>query len=202
MIIIGLTGSIATGKTFVARCFAKLGAKVFDADETVHELLTYGGKAVKPVRDTFPESYHEGCISRKKLGAIIFGNNDKRQKLESIMHPLVAKEREKFLEDARKKKISVVVLEIPLLFESRVKTACDYVVVTIVDPKIQKERALEREGMTEARFNAINALQMDSDEKARRANFVIDTKVSEFSVFRRVKEIMHNVRSRDAGDSI
>ena len=202
MIIIGLTGSIATGKTFVAKCFAKLGAKVFDADEVVHQLLTYSGKAVKPVREAFPESYDEGCICRKKLGKIVFGDNDKRQRLESIMHPLVAKEREKFLDDARKRKISVVVLEIPLLFESRIKTACDYVVVTIVDPKIQKERALEREGMTSQRFDAINALQMDSAEKARRANFVIDTKNSEFSVFRKVKEIMHDVRSKDAGDSI
>jgi len=202
MIIIGLTGSIATGKTFVARCFAKLGAKVFDADETVHELLTYGGKAVKAVREAFPESYDEGCICRKKLGAIVFGNNDKRQRLESIMHPLVANARQSFLEEAKAHKISVVVLEVPLLFESRVKTHCDYVVVTIVDPEIQKQRALDREGMTIERFNAINALQMDSAEKARRANFVIDTKVSEFSVFRKVKEIMHDVRSRDAGDSI
>ena len=202
MIIIGLTGSIATGKTFVAKCFAKLGAKVFDADKTVHELLTYGGRAVKAVREAFPESYDEGCICRKKLGAIIFDNNEKRQKLESIMHPLVAKERVAFLEEAQKQKISVVVLEIPLLFESRVKTACDYVVVTIVEPNIQKSRALTREGMTEQRFSAINALQMDSDEKARRADFVIDTKFSEFSVFRKVKEIMQNVRSRDAGDSI
>jgi dephospho-CoA kinase len=202
MIIIGLTGSIATGKTFVAKCFAKLGAKVFYADEVVHDLLTYGGKAVRHVREAFPESYEEGCINRKKLGAIVFSSNDKRHKLESIMHPLVAKEREKFLEDAKKKKISVVVLEIPLLFESRIKTVCDYVVVTVVDQKIQKARALDREGMTEERFNAINKLQMDSDEKARRANFVIDTKVSEFSVFRRAREIMHNVRSRDAGDSI
>jgi dephospho-CoA kinase len=95
-----------------------------------------------------------------------------------------------------------VVLEIPLLFESRVKTHCDYVVVTIVDPQTQKQRALEREGMTIERFNAINSLQMDSAEKARRANFVIDTKVSEFSVFRKVREIMRDVRGRDAGDSI
>ncbi len=202
MIIIGLTGSIATGKTFVARCFAKLGAKVFYADEVVHELLTYGGKAVSPVREAFPESFFEGCICRKKLGAVIFGNKDKREKLESIIHPLVANVREKFLEDAKKQKISVAVLEIPLLFESKVKTTCDYVVVTVADHEIQKARALARDGMTEERFNAINSLQMVSDEKASRADFVIDTKFSEFSVFRKVKEIMHKVRSRDAGDNI
>ena len=202
MIIIGLTGSIATGKTFVAKCFAKLGAKVFNADETVHELLTYCGKAVKPVREAFPESYDEGCICRKKLGAIVFGDNDKRQRLEAIMHPMVSAARQNFLDEAKKQKISVVVLEIPLLFESKVKTPCDYVVVTTAPHEIQKERALEREGMTIERFNAINALQMDSAEKARRANFVIDTKNSEFSVFREVKKIMHNVRSLNAGDSI
>lgn len=202
MIIIGLTGSIATGKTYVGRCFAKLGAKVFNADATVHELLTYGGKAVKPVREAFPTSYDEGCISRKKLGAIVFGDSKKREKLESIIHPLVVKEREEFINEAKKQKAFLVILEIPLLFESKVKTICDYRVVTIVDPKIQKERALARPGMTEERFATINSLQMDSDKKAKMADFVIDTKVSEFSVFRRVKEIVNIVRSRDAGDNI
>lgn len=202
MITIGLTGSIATGKTYVGRCFAKLGAKVFNADEAVHELLTYGGGAVQPVREMFPETYDEGCICRKKLGSIVFGSSGQRKKLESIMHPLVAQMREKFLSDAKSKKISIVVLEIPLLFESNIPTACDYVVVTTVDQKIQKSRALEREGMTEDRFHAINLLQMASEEKSKRADFVIDTTASEFSVFRKVKEIMHNVRSRDAGDNI
>lgn len=202
MIIIGLTGSIATGKSYVGKCFAKLGAKVFSADEAVHDLLTYGGKAVKPVREAFPESYDEGCICRKKLGKVVFGDGHKRQQLEAIMHPLVSKERENFIADAKKHKVFLVVLEIPLLFESKVKTECDYIVVTVVDKEIQKGRALEREGMTEERFNAINALQMASVEKAKRADFVIDTKVSEFSVFRRVKEIVNIVRSRDAGDNI
>ncbi len=95
-----------------------------------------------------------------------------------------------------------MVLEIPLLFESKMKTKADYIIVTVVDPKIQKSRALEREGMTEDRFNAINSLQMDSAKKAKLADFVIDTKVSEFSVFRRVKEIVNIVRSQDAGDNI
>lgn len=202
MIIIGLTGSIATGKTFVARCFAKLGAKVFYADDAVHELQTYGGKAVKPVREAFPESYDEGCIDRKKLGAIVFGDSIRRQKLESIMHPLVVEMREKFLADARKQRVSVVILEIPLLFESRIKSTYDYVITTIAEPKVQKARALDREGMTEERFNTINSLQMDSDEKARRADFVIDTTASEFSVFRKVREIMKDVRSHNAGDNI
>lgn len=202
MIIIGLTGSIATGKTFVARCFAKLGAKVFYADEVVHNLLTYGGKAVKPVRKAFPEAYDEGCIDRKKLGQIVFHDNNKRQQLETIMHPLVAEVKEKFLTDAIKQRISIAILEIPLLFESRIKSSYDYVVVTITDPGVQKERALARDGMTEERFNSINSLQMASDEKARRADFVIDTTVSEFSVFRQVKTITHEIRSRDAGDNI
>lgn len=202
MIIIGLTGSIATGKTYVGKCFAKLGAKVFNADEAVHELLTYGGAAVKKVRDLFPETYVEGCICRKELGKIVFGCAEKRKQLESAIHPLVAQMRERFLENARVQKISLAVLEIPLLFESNIKTSCDYVVVTTVDPKIQKSRALEREGMTEDRFHAINILQMASEEKSKRADFVIDTNASEFSVFRKVKEIMHNIRSRDAGDNI
>ncbi len=202
MIILGLTGSIATGKTFVAKCFTKLGAEVFNADETVHKLLTYGGKAVKQVKEFFPESYNEGCIDRQKLGKIVFNNNEKRKKLEEIIHPIVAKERENFLQAAKKNKIKMVILEIPLLFESRIKTDCDHIIVTIVDHETQKQRALARDGMTLERFEAINNLQMDSNEKARRADFVIDTKASEFAVFRKIKNIIQEIKARHAGDSI
>ncbi len=118
MIVIGLTGSIATGKSFVARCFLKLGAAVFDADKNVHELLTFGGKAVKTVRELFPESYHEGEICRRRLGEIVFSDSSKRKKLEEIIHPLVDKSRKDFLKQCKKDKVKIAVLEIPLLFET------------------------------------------------------------------------------------
>lgn len=194
MVIIGLTGSIATGKTFVARCFAKLGAKVFDADEAAHELLTYQGKAVKKVRELFPTSYDEGCIDRKKLGTIVFADDKSRILLEEIMHPLIIQMWQKFIDDARKQRISVIILEIPLLFELKAKFEYDHIITTIADPDVQRSRALAREGMSEERFEAINSLQMDSAKKAERSDFVIDTTNSEFAVFRKVKEIMRSIR--------
>jgi dephospho-CoA kinase len=190
MIVVGLTGSIATGKSFVARCFAKLGAAVFDADENVHELLTFGGEAVKPVRDVFPEVYCEGEIDRAALGKIVFKDADKRQVLEKIIHPLVDKRRKDFLKKAKADKIKVVVLEIPLLFETERESLCDYVVVTTVDAYTQEKRALERDGMTREKFNAVNKLQMESKQKVKKADFVLDTGLSEFAVFREVKKIM------------
>lgn len=202
MIIIGLTGSIATGKSFVARCFAKLGAAVFDADVTVHQMLTYSGDAVPLVRKEFPESYVEGSIDRKILGNIVFKDEEKRKKLESIIHPIVSKKRKEFLAECRKQKIKVVVLEIPLLFETESESQCDVVVVTMVDAYTQRQRAMKREGMTLEKFEAVNKLQMDSDKKAKKANFVIDTGVSEFSVFREAKKIMNNLIGNNAGNHI
>jgi len=198
MIIVGLTGSIATGKSFVARCFSKLGAAVFDADVAVHKMLTHGGQAVAFVEKEFPESYNEGAIDRKILGAIVFNDSKKRTLLESIIHPLVEQVRNNFLEKAKKDKVKVVVLEIPLLFETEAEKKCDVVVVTTVDSYTQRMRAMQREGMTEQKFDAVNKLQMDSDKKAKRANFVIDTGVSEFAVFREVKKIMGMLVMRDS----
>ncbi len=195
MIVIGLTGSIATGKSFVARCFGKLGAAVFDADETVHKLLTYGGEAVKPVKERFPLAFVEGAIDRKVLGGIVFNKDSERKELEKIVHPLVIKKREEFLQKSKKDKAKVVVLEIPLLFETEGEDSCDYVVVTTVDAYLQQKRAMERPGMTKERFEKINKLQMDSKKKVKKANFVIDTSVSEFSVFREVKKIMATLNS-------
>ncbi len=188
MIIVGLTGSIATGKSFVAKCFAKLGIRVFDADACVHELLGGGGNAVGAVVLNFPEACVDGVVDRKKLGEIVFADEDARTKLEDIIHPLVASRREEFFN--KNKEQDVVVLEIPLLFETGMEKKCDCVIVTDVDPKIQKERALQREGMTLQRFEKINSLQRSRAEKIKRAEFVIDTGLSEFSVFRRVKDII------------
>jgi dephospho-CoA kinase len=202
MIVVGLTGSIATGKSFVARCFTKLGAAVFDADENVHQLLTYGGEAVKPVREVFPEVYKEGSIDRNALGKIVFNDAEKRQVLEKIIHPLVDKRRKDFLKKAKNDKIRVVILEIPLLFETERDSICDYVVVTTVDSYTQEKRALERQGMTKEKFDAVNKLQMESSQKVKKADFVIDTGLSEFSVFREVKKIMKKLLESNAGNNI
>lgn len=189
MVIIGLTGSIATGKSFVARCFAKLGAKVFDADKTVHGLLTYGA-AVSKIKEIFPEVFEDGVINRKKLGAIIFADEKKRKMLEEIIHPLVVEKRKNFIKESKQEKVKIVVLEIPLLFETGAEKECNRIIVTTADAKLQEKRAMEREGMTKEKFEKINKLQMGSEEKVKKADFVIDTGLSEFAVFREVKRII------------
>ena len=193
MIVVGLTGSIATGKSFVARCFSKLGAAVFDADKNVHELLTFGGESVKSVREVFPDSYHEGEICRQRLGKMVFSDDIKRKRLEKIIHPLVDKRRRDFLKKCKEEKLKIAVLEIPLLFETERQSLCDYVVVTTVDSYTQEKRALERNGMTKEKFDAVNSLQMASRDKVRKADFVVDTGVSEFAVFREVKNIINKI---------
>jgi dephospho-CoA kinase len=196
MIVVGLTGSIATGKSFVARCFDKLGAAVFDADANVHQLLTFGGDAVKEVREAFPESYHEGEICRQRLGKVVFSDAEKRKKLEEIIHPLVDKRRKDFIKKCVDDKIKIAILEIPLLFETERESLCDYVVVTTVDSYTQEKRALERNGMTKEKFDAVNSLQLASREKVKKADFVIDTGVSEFAVFREVKNIIKKISEK------
>ena len=193
MKIIGLTGSIATGKSFVARCFSKIGAAVFDADSAVHDLLNYKGEGVPQIKELFPESYIEGQIDRKILGDIVFDSDKKRKQLEEIIHPLVAKKREEFIKQAEKNKAKVIVLEIPLLFEVEAEKTCDVVVVTTVDSYLQEKRAMERPGMTKEKFKLVNKLQMDSKKKVEKADYVIDTALSEFAVFREVKNIMNKV---------
>lgn len=188
MLVIGLTGSIATGKSFVATIFRKLDIPVFDSDKEVHNLLQ--GKAVEPVGKAFPEVLSENNIDRKKLGDIVFSSPDKRKKLENIIYPLLNEERENFLKECNKKRQKVVILDIPLLFENGLENICDYVIVTYVDEKIQKERALQRNGITEEKFYKIKSLQMADSEKIKKADFVVDTSKSEFTLFREIKDII------------
>lgn len=190
MKVVGLTGSIATGKSFVARCFAKLGFAIFDSDYEVHKLLNSGGEATKKVAKAFPESYVDNAIDRKILGEIVFEKPDMRKKLENIIYPLLAKERENFIKEHKKLGDNLVVLEIPLLFENGLEKICDHVVVTTADYYLQEKRAMQRTGMTKQKFEAINKLQMDSRDKTQKADFLIDTGFSQFVVFREIKKIV------------
>lgn len=193
MKVVGLTGSIATGKSFVARCFAKLGAAVFDADKAVHEILSSNNSAFEKIKSAFPDAIVEEEIDRKLLGNIVFADDNKRADLEDIIHPLVAEKRKEFIEKMREERAKIVVLEIPLLFEVGAEKECDFVIVTTVDSNLQEQRALQRSGMTREKFRAVNKLQLDSDIKVKKADFVIDTAFSEFSVFREVKNIMSKI---------
>lgn len=174
MIILGLTGSIGMGKTTVAKQFAGCGASVFHADDVVHALMARP-VVVKAISEAFPGSAPEGKVDRKILGKQVFAYPQARQRLEALLHPLVREERAKFLENAREKGARLAILDIPLLFETGGEKGCDYVVVVTAAPEIQKKRVLERQGMTEERFQAVLATQMPDAEKRQKADFIVHT---------------------------
>lgn len=173
MIILGLTGSIGMGKSTTAKLFAEEGVPVHDADAAVH--LLYEGEATSEIERAFPGTTADGKVDRQKLGARVVGNAAAMKQLEAIVHPLVRKSEQRFLENARANGTAVVVLDIPLLFEVGGQDRVDAVVVVSAPATEQRRRVLERPGMSEEKFEALLAKQVPDDEKRRRADYVIDT---------------------------
>ena len=172
MFIIGLTGSIGMGKTTTARLFAEAGVPVYDADAAVHRL--YEGEAGPAIEAAFPGITRDGKVDRAELGRRVTGDAEALKFLESIVHPLVGKARERFLRDAEAAGAKVAVLDIPLLFETGGETRVDAVVVVSAPGRVQRARVLER-GVSPEQFEALLARQMPNAEKRRRADFVVDT---------------------------
>lgn len=173
MIVVGLTGSIGMGKSTTARMLADEGLPVYDADAAVHAL--YSGMAAPLIEEAFPGVVMDGTVDRAALGAQVVGNPEAMAKLEAIVHPLVRETEIAFLEKARKVGAPVVVLDIPLLFETGGDKRVDKTVVVTAPADVQRERVLARPGMTEERFEAIVAKQTPDAEKRMRADFIIDT---------------------------
>lgn len=175
MIVLGLTGSIAMGKSTAAAMFRRLGVPVYDADRAVHQLMDHGGLAVPMVEAAFPGVVERGAVDRRALGARVFGDAEALGRLERILHPLVARERRKFLGRARRRRQPLVVLDIPLLFETGGERLCDLVAVVSAPASLQLARLRRRPGMNPERIAAILRRQMPDAEKRRRADVVIPT---------------------------
>jgi dephospho-CoA kinase len=173
MIVLGLTGSVGMGKSATAKMFADEGVPVFDADAAVHRL--YEGAAAPLIAAAFPAAVSAGRVDRERLSRAVVGNSEAFARLEAIIHPLVRKAREEFLAAAKAKGAEIVVLDIPLLFETGGEHEVDKIAVVSAPQPVQKERVLARAGMTEEKFSAIVAKQMPDSEKRKRADFVIDT---------------------------
>ncbi|TPL82701.1 dephospho-CoA kinase [Mesorhizobium sp. B2-3-14] len=173
MIVLGLTGSIGMGKSTTARMFAEAGVPVHDSDETVHRL--YAGKAAPLVEAAFPGTTVHGSVDRAKLGARVLGDAAALKKLEAIIHPLVRADADAFLARHREAGESLVVLDIPLLFETGGRGRVDKVVVVTAPAEVQRQRVLARPGMSEEKLASILARQVPDAEKRRLADFVIDT---------------------------
>lgn len=173
MIILGLTGSIGMGKSTTAAMFRRAGIPVHDADAVVHEL--YAGRAAPAIGQAFPGVVSGGIVDRKRLSEAVLDNSEALEELETVVHPLVAEERDKFLSRHRAAGRPLVVLDIPLLFETGGERLVDKVAVVSADPEIQRKRVLDRPDMTEDKFAAILSRQAPDSEKRKRADFIIDT---------------------------
>jgi dephospho-CoA kinase len=173
VIRLGLTGSIGMGKSTVAAMLAAAGVPVFDADAVVHRLQGAGGRLVEPIAAAFPGSTGVGGVDRAALGKAVLGDSAALRRLEAIVHPAVAEERAAFL--AAHHDAAIVLLDVPLLFETGGERYVDSVAVVDAPPEIQRARVLARAGMTEAKFNAIVARQMPNADKLARADFIIPT---------------------------
>ena len=179
MIIVGLTGSVASGKSTVAGWMREKGIAVHDADAAVHSLLAANGQAVAEIIARFgPDmAASDGGIDRKKLGGYVFANLAGRKALESILHPLVWQHRDKFLQEQQRLGRQIVVLDVPLLYETGGDKLCDYVIVVFAGEDTIRQRALSRPGMTAEKLSGILATQMPASEKCQRADFVLDTEL-------------------------
>ncbi|MGV3634374.1 MAG: dephospho-CoA kinase [Pseudorhodoplanes sp.] len=173
MIILGLTGSIGMGKSTTAKLFAEEGVPVHDADAAVHAL--YEGEAVPLVEAAFPGTTMDGKVERALLAKAVVGHPDAMRRLEAIVHPLVARSRDRFLEKARQDGAAVAVLDIPLLFETGGEKLVDAIVVVSAAPEIQRQRVMERPGMTTGKFEALLAKQTPDAEKRMRADYIVDS---------------------------
>lgn len=173
MIVLGLTGSIGMGKSTVARMFADEGVPLFDADAEVHRLQGPGGRLVEAIEASFPRTTGSGGVDRSSLAERVLADPAKLAALEALVHPVVAFERQRFLE--QNAGASLVVLDIPLLYETGGDRWVDKVAVVSAPAEEQRRRVLGRPRMTEARFERILAQQMPDAQKRARADFVIDT---------------------------
>jgi dephospho-CoA kinase len=175
MIVVGLTGSIAMGKSTTLRMFADLGMPVFDADAEVHALYETDNGVARLIESAFPGATRAGHVDRAELSRRIAKEPADLERLEAIVHPIVRERRERFVAACRARGEAVAVLDIPLLLESGAAAEVDRIVVVSAPIEEQRRRALARPGMTEAKLKAILSRQTPDAEKRRRADFVVDT---------------------------
>lgn len=194
MLRVGLTGSIGMGKSTMAKFFADVGVPVNDSDAVVHQL--YAGEAAPLVDAVFPGTMKNGAIDRQELSRQLSSDSDGFKKLESIIHPLVRKREQQFIENEQAKGAEIVLLDIPLLFETGAEKRVDVVVVVSCDPQIQRQRVLARPNMTEEKFNMILSRQTPDAVKRERADYLIDTGGPLETSKQRVADIVEDLKRR------
>ena len=188
--LLGLTGSIGMGKSTTAEMFGAEGLAVWEADAAVHRLYAQGGAAVDPIGAAFPDAIVDGAVDRDRLSASIAKDAAALARIEAIVHPLVAADRDAFVADAT---TDIVVCDVPLLFETGIEAQFDGVVVVTSPAEVQRARVLARPGMTEERFTNLLARQMPDVQKRARASFIIET-LSLDGARKAVRDIIAEIR--------
>ncbi len=195
MIVLGLTGSIGMGKTTTAQMFRDAGCPVFDADACVHGLYNAGGEAVPLIKAVFPDAISDGIVDRKILGGHMRADPINLKVLESFIHPMVERKRQVFFETAKASGADVVVLDVPLLFETGGDQKVDKVIVVTAPAEVQKKRVMARPGMTEDLFKTLLARQTPDAEKRIRADFLIFTDKGLNAAREQVQKILEDIRN-------
>lgn len=201
MIILGLTGSIGMGKSTIADALRKMGLPVHDADAIVHKLLNKGGTAVSAVEKAFadevPDLIVDGAVSREALGYHVFSDAERLHALERILHPLVRAAEKRFLDEAQRRGKEIVVLDIPLLFETAGELRVDATLLVTASAETQERRVLKRPGMTSEKLAAILDQQMPDEAKRVRADYILDTDQPLEDTLQDLSEIVTLVKERN-----
>ena len=196
MITLALTGSLGMGKSTAAAMLRRLRVPVWDADAEVHRLLGPGGAAVEAVAQEFPGTCAGDRIDRKRLGARVFGDASALRRLEAILHPRVRAAERRFLLASRCRRAALVVLDIPLLFETKGEARVDGVIVVSAPAWLQRQRVLRRPGMSDERLSAVLAQQTPDAEKRRRADWVLPTGLGKALTLRRLRSVLRAAAQR------
>ncbi len=191
MLIIGLTGSIAMGKSSAGDYLVQRGIPLFNADDVVHEL--YRNEAVEPVGAVFPSAVEGNAIDRTKLSELLISNPEKIAALEAIVHPMVIDKRMAFIEKHRLLGAKMIVADIPLLFEKQLQDSVDVILLMTAPADVQATRVMKRPGMSAQKFAMIRAHQMDDAQKRQLADFVIDTSGSFEQTHKRLDSFLESL---------
>lgn len=197
LFLLGLTGSIGTGKSTTAKMLGRLKLPIFDADHVVHQLLEKDESVIQAIADIFPDCIKQGHVCRATLGSRVAHSKEDLRALEDIIHPRVQGACRTFISECRNNGTPLAVLEIPLLYEKGYDLLCDKVIVTVCQPELQRQRVMARPGMTQDKFDMICANQINSPQKAARADFVLVTDDGELATFRGLRHILTQIRSFD-----